>query len=169
MVSVILTHMTTDYTVGKRLFLGRLLHAIVDCEIVQLRQIFMYTQNLLMLNSLLHLGFQGIALFLLLDEFLNFAGIHSRWHSSTILHLASFNHSLHLSLYIAICQVLLLEEELRVFAPQRCIVQGGLRRVGTTTSALPWCLPGIIGSRAIGAVDSLVEGCSRLASLLLLT
>ena len=56
-------------------FLSRLFQPIVDCEVVQLGEVFMDTQDLLVLNRLLHLRLCCIALLLLLNEFLNFRGV----------------------------------------------------------------------------------------------
>ena len=101
--ALVLAHLAGHDTVRERLLLRGLLHAIVDSEVVELGQVLVHSQDLLMLNSLLHPRLRRIALFLLLDEFLNFAGIHARGHSAAVLYLAGLNDALDLGLDVAVC------------------------------------------------------------------
>ena len=101
--ALVLAHLAGHDTVRERLLLRGLLHAIVDSEVVKLGQVLVHSQDLLMLNSLLHPRLRRIALFLLLDEFLNFAGVHARGHNAAVLHLAGLNDALDLGLDVAIC------------------------------------------------------------------
>ena len=170
MVPIILAHMAADHTIRKRFLLSRLLEPIVNREVVQLGQIFVDAEDFLMLNGLLHLSFECIALFLLLDEFLNFAGIHDHSRRPShlavaVLHLARLNHSLHLCLYVAICQVLLLEKKLGVFPPERGVVKRCLGGVRTISSSR--CCRIVFLARSGIAAVTLVESSSGLQTLLL--
>ena len=71
-----------------------------------------------MLNCRLHLSLRCIALFLLFNEFLNFARVHSRRALATVLNLTRLDHSLDLCFDIAIGQILLLQEKLWVLASE---------------------------------------------------
>ena len=71
-----------------------------------------------MLNRRLHFRLCCIALLLLFNEFLNFCCVHSRWHQTTVLYFPCLNHTLNLGFDVTICEVLLLQKKLRVFAPQ---------------------------------------------------
>ena len=103
MMALVLAHLAGHDTVRERLLLRGLLHAIVDSEVVKLGQVLVHSQDLLMLDGLLHPRLRCIALLLLLDEFLNFAGVHARGHNAAVLHLAGLNDALDLGLDVAIC------------------------------------------------------------------
>ena len=84
----------------------------------------MHSQDIFVFDSCLLFSLGSIALFLLLDEFLNFSGVHSSSRvQATIFDLARLDHSLNLGLDVAICQVLLIKKKLGVLSPQRGIVQ----------------------------------------------
>ena len=105
-----------------------LLHAVVDGEVVQLGQVFVHAENLLVLYCRLHLRLRRIALLLLLNEFLNFGSVQAGGRSPVVFNLACLNHALNLGFDVAVSQVLLLKQELRVFPSQRGIVEGCLSR-----------------------------------------
>ena len=105
-----------------------LLHAVVDGEVVQLGQVFVHAENLLVLYRRLHLRLRRIALLLLLNEFLNFGSVQAGGRSPVVFNLACLNHALNLGFDVAVSQVLLLKQELRVFPSQRGIVEGCLSR-----------------------------------------
>ena len=112
----------------------------------------MYTHDVLMLNCRLFFSLGCIALFLFLNKFLNFRCVHTRWHQTTVLHFASLNHTLDLSLDVTICEILLLEEELGILAPQRRVIQS--------------CLCFIALSMPILALVR-IQSCARLTPFLL--
>ena len=88
--------------------LGVLLQAIVNCEVVQLSEVLMDTQDFLMLDRLLHLCLSCIALLLLLDEFLNFRGVQATC-VPVVFDVAILNDALDLGLDVAISQILMLK------------------------------------------------------------
>ena len=102
--------------------------AVVDGEVVELGQVFVHAKDLLVLYRRLHLCLRRIALLLLLNKFLNFRSVQARGRSPVVFDLACLNHALHLGFNVAVSQVLLLKQELRVFPSQRGIVEGCLRR-----------------------------------------
>ena len=88
--------------------LGVLLQTIVNCEVVQLGEVLMDTQDFLMLDRLLHLCLGCIALLLLLDEFLNFRGVQATC-VPVVLDVAILNDALHFGLNVAVSQILMLK------------------------------------------------------------
>ena len=111
-------------------FLMLCLQAIVHRKVVQLGEVFVDTQDLLMLNCLLQFCLCSVPLFLLLDKLLNLGGVKARWRGALVINFADFNDALDLGLDVAVCQILLLEQQLRVLPPQRSVVQSRLGRVG---------------------------------------
>ena len=64
----------------------------------------MDSQYFLMFDRCLKLSFGRIALFLLIDEFLNLGGIQAGWSATTIvLNVSSLNYSFDSGLDVAIC------------------------------------------------------------------
>ena len=102
--------------------------AVVDGEVVKLGQVFVHAKDLLVLYRGLHLCLRRIALLLLLNKFLNFGSVQARGRPPVVFDLACLNHTLHLGFNVAISQILLLKQELRVFPSQRSIVEGCLCR-----------------------------------------
>ena len=94
-----------------RVLLGVLLQAIVHCEVVQLSEVLVDTQDFLMLDRLLHFCLGCIALLLLLNEFLNFRGVQAACIAAgtLVLDVAVLNDALDLGLDVAISQILMLK------------------------------------------------------------
>lgn len=69
------------------------LQAVVDCEVMQISQVFVHPQNLFMLDRLLHFSLCRIALLLLFDKFLNLRCVQARRGRTLVLNFADFDYS----------------------------------------------------------------------------
>lgn len=86
----------------------------------------MNTQNLFVLNRLLHLRLCRIPLLLLLDKLLNFRCVQSRWRTSLVFNFTNLDHTFHLRLDVPIREILLIKKKLGVLTSQRSVDQSCL-------------------------------------------